>query len=200
MCLFLQNGACGSSKVNIGSSKVNIGSSKVNIGSSKVTTPPCASTKGLPLVCPLVGFEGVCLCRLCLFETHWQKGFALRGALRGALRDFVCPNSNLVCLLSFHPTATIIFWCAFCANTTEEQTYMVASVLLTVCGKLGPINQRCCVSPEICMAKTCPCHRDLFWVAGLALVSTIPRDAPTFIQNVCQGFLNGRLGYSIFWP
>ena len=40
MCLFLQNGACGSSKVNIGSSKVNIGSSKVNIGSSKVTTPP----------------------------------------------------------------------------------------------------------------------------------------------------------------
>ena len=33
MCLFLQKGACGSSKV-------NIGSSKVNIGSSKVTTPP----------------------------------------------------------------------------------------------------------------------------------------------------------------
>ena len=50
MCLFLQNGACGSSKVNIGSSKVNIGSSKVNIGSSKVnigsskvTTPPGSS-------------------------------------------------------------------------------------------------------------------------------------------------------------
>ena len=45
MCLFLQNGACGSSKVNIGSSKVNIGSSKVNIGSSKVTTPPSSSSR-----------------------------------------------------------------------------------------------------------------------------------------------------------
>ena len=47
MCLFLQNGACGSSKVNIGSSKVNIGSSKVNIGSSKVTTPPVHRQTGL---------------------------------------------------------------------------------------------------------------------------------------------------------
>ena len=40
MCLFLQNGACGSSKVNIGSSKVNIGSSKVNhmLRSAEIST------------------------------------------------------------------------------------------------------------------------------------------------------------------
>ena len=43
MCLFLQNGACGSSKVNMGRSKVNIGRSKVNIGRSKVTTTPSSS-------------------------------------------------------------------------------------------------------------------------------------------------------------
>ena len=49
MCLFLQNGACGSSKV-------NIGSSKLNIGSSKVTTLPRIS-----FTCNC----GVMLCALC---------------------------------------------------------------------------------------------------------------------------------------
>ena len=76
----------------------------------------CASAK----VCPLVGFEGVCLCRLCMLETHWQKRFALRGAPRGALRGFVCPNSNFMGLFSFRPSATIILECEPCANTNED--------------------------------------------------------------------------------
>ena len=77
----------------------------------------CASTKGLPLVCPLVGFEGVYLCRLCSLKTHCHKGFGLRGSLRGALRGalrgtfgiLICPDFNFMGLLSYHPQATIMF-------------------------------------------------------------------------------------------
>ena len=111
----------------------------------------CASAKGLPLLCPLVGFEGVCLCRLCLLKTHWLKGFALRfalrGALWGALRGFICPIYGSVLLSS---TGNNKFLCAFCANTYEELTYIVASVLLTVCGNLGPHQSKAlCVTRDM---------------------------------------------------
>ena len=80
-----------------------------------------ASAKRQPLVCPLVGFEGVCLCRLCSLKIHWHKGFALQGALRGPLQGalrgalrgtlgiFISPDSNFLGLLSYRAHATIIF-------------------------------------------------------------------------------------------
>ena len=74
MCLLLQNGACGSSKVNIGSSKVNIGSSKVNIGSSKVTTPPKSRDSGGPANSACVPLCYKNLCCASRFCTGWGLG------------------------------------------------------------------------------------------------------------------------------
>ena len=113
------------------------------------------NAKGLPLVCPLVGFEGACLCRLRLLKTHWQKGFALRGALLGALYGVRYGASSApipilwVCSPFIHQQQSS-FNVHSAQTPMKNWTYIVASVLLTVCGNLGPHQSKVlCVTRDM---------------------------------------------------
>ena len=86
-------------------------------------------------------------------------------------------------------------------STNEEQTYIVASVLLTVCGNLGPHQSKVlCVTRDM-HGKDMPFpSRPFLSSRTSACVNNSQTCCPHSSEKICQGFLNGRLGYSEFWP
>ena len=88
----------------------------------------CASTKGLPLVCPLVGFEGVCLCRLCLLETHWQIGFRATGRSPGRAARRTTGRATGLCLPQFQ-------FCGSALLSSNSNNHLLMCVLRKHHGK-----------------------------------------------------------------